>query len=171
MPENGSKAHECVPSRIRVSSATEGVRELLRKEEVTESMSVFKTLSPKKEKEFRKWARDNYKPGDPVSSFWHPSVQEECRIINAEAEKGPSMKCKHCGKEIVPGDDWGTWCHDDPANYFTQCDEGNSENIATPPEEFDAAIKNLMAVYGIPFGVGKNGFKPEFGFRAVYADV
>lgn len=46
---------------------------------------MFRTLDANEEKAFRKWARENYKVGAPVSEIWHPSVQDECRLMNNEA--------------------------------------------------------------------------------------
>ena len=45
---------------------------------------MFKNLSPDEEKEFRKWARENYCPLDPIQGVWHPVVQDECAKINSE---------------------------------------------------------------------------------------
>jgi len=47
---------------------------------------LFRPLSPKEEKEFRQDARDNHKPGAEINENWHPVYQDECRIINHEAE-------------------------------------------------------------------------------------
>lgn len=44
----------------------------------------FKQLDSEEEKTFRKWARDNYKVGEPISGVWHPAVQDECVKINTE---------------------------------------------------------------------------------------
>ena len=44
----------------------------------------FRILSRKQEASFRKWARDNYKPGDPINPLWHPVVRDECWIMNTE---------------------------------------------------------------------------------------
>ena len=35
-------------------------------------------LDEKEAKPLRKWARDNYHPGDPIDDNWHPAVQVEC---------------------------------------------------------------------------------------------
>jgi len=44
----------------------------------------FRELSKKEEKQFRKWARDNYVPNTPIQGIWHPVVQDECVRINKE---------------------------------------------------------------------------------------
>jgi len=44
----------------------------------------FKQLSSEEESEFRKWARDNYKPFSDISGVWHPVVQDECKKMNEE---------------------------------------------------------------------------------------
>jgi hypothetical protein len=41
-------------------------------------------LTPEKETEYRQWARDNYKPGQPINGTWHPVKQDECVKINFE---------------------------------------------------------------------------------------
>ena len=47
-------------------------------------MKLFRELTSEEEKEFRKWARDNYKPLQPIEGFWHPVIQDECVKINKE---------------------------------------------------------------------------------------
>ncbi|MBM84698.1 MAG: hypothetical protein CMM47_01575 [Rhodospirillaceae bacterium] len=48
--------------------------------------TLFRELSKEEEKPFRQWARENYKPMSPISSVWHPIVQEECERMNVERE-------------------------------------------------------------------------------------
>ena len=38
-------------------------------------------------KEFREWARENWRPGDPVDPVWHPVVRDECRTMLEEARR------------------------------------------------------------------------------------
>lgn len=45
-------------------------------------MTLFKTLTPEEETEFRQWAHDNYKAFDPIPGIWHPIVVQECAKIN-----------------------------------------------------------------------------------------
>jgi hypothetical protein len=52
-------------------------------------MKMFRSLESQEEQEFRKWARDNYKPFDPIKGIWHPIVQEECVKMNKEAAEYP----------------------------------------------------------------------------------
>jgi hypothetical protein len=47
-------------------------------------MELFRELDTKEEKEFREWARNNYKKFDTIKGVWHPVVQDECVKINAE---------------------------------------------------------------------------------------
>ncbi len=49
-------------------------------------MDVFRKLSVSEEAEFRKWARENYRLGEPISGIWHPAVQDECAKMNAGAK-------------------------------------------------------------------------------------
>lgn len=44
----------------------------------------FRQLSSEEEKDFRKWARDNYKAFSDISGAWHPVVQDECKKMNEE---------------------------------------------------------------------------------------
>ena len=48
-------------------------------------MNLFKTLSDEEQKEYRKWARENYVVYEPIKGIWHPIAQEECVRMNAEA--------------------------------------------------------------------------------------
>ena len=45
---------------------------------------MFRELTPEEEIKFRQWARDNYKPGSEIKSFWHPVVRQECAKMNKE---------------------------------------------------------------------------------------
>ena len=45
---------------------------------------MFRQLSTEEESDFRAWARENYKPGEPIKGIWHPIIQEECVCINRE---------------------------------------------------------------------------------------
>lgn len=47
-------------------------------------MNMFRELSPEEEKQFRQWARDNYKPFTEIKGIWHPVVQDECVKITKE---------------------------------------------------------------------------------------
>jgi hypothetical protein len=46
--------------------------------------ALFKTITEDEKPAFRQWARDNYKPFDPIPPIWHPTTQTECRKINEE---------------------------------------------------------------------------------------
>ena len=47
--------------------------------------SLFRTLSPEEEREFRQWARENYSLLEEIKEIWHPVVQNECQRMNAES--------------------------------------------------------------------------------------
>jgi hypothetical protein len=47
-------------------------------------MSLFRTLNDVEEQQFRKWARQNYKPMEQINGCWHPITQAECVKMNAE---------------------------------------------------------------------------------------
>ena len=59
-------------------------------------MSLFRKLLPEEEKRFRQWARENYRPLDPINGVWHPVVQDECRRMN---------ECDGCRQQVYGG----TW--------------------------------------------------------------
>ena len=48
---------------------------------------LFRQLEPEETEDFKKWARDNYKIGEPISGVWHPYTQLECVVMNAEGEQ------------------------------------------------------------------------------------
>lgn len=51
------------------------------------TMQLFRTdISPEEEQEFRQWARENYTPFEMITGLWHPIIQDECRIMNQEAD-------------------------------------------------------------------------------------
>ena len=47
-------------------------------------MNLFKILSNEEQKEYRKWARENYTVYEPIKGLWHPIVQDECVKMNVE---------------------------------------------------------------------------------------
>ncbi len=53
-------------------------------QEVGKVPTLFRSLSPDEEKDFKQWARNNYVVGTPISGVWHIVVQEECVLINRE---------------------------------------------------------------------------------------
>ena len=44
-------------------------------------LNLHRELSEKEKAEFKKWANENWKVGDPISPVWHPSVVEECALM------------------------------------------------------------------------------------------
>lgn len=49
-------------------------------------MKLFRDLTPEQAEVFRKWARQHYQPFAPIDGIWHPVIQAECALINAEAD-------------------------------------------------------------------------------------
>ena len=45
---------------------------------------LFKKLENTEDLEFRQWARENYKPLDPIKGVWHPVIQDECKMMNEQ---------------------------------------------------------------------------------------
>lgn len=48
-------------------------------------MRMWKRSTAEDEKEYRKWARENYKPGTKINVLWHPVVRHECEAMNIDA--------------------------------------------------------------------------------------
>jgi hypothetical protein len=56
-------------------------------------MELHRTLSPEEEKEFRKWARENYVPGtSEISQVWHPVVIHEIGVMHLEKYERQKQK-------------------------------------------------------------------------------
>jgi hypothetical protein len=49
---------------------------------------LFRDLGADEADVFRRWARENYIPGQSISQIWHPVVQDECHLINGEQSNG-----------------------------------------------------------------------------------
>lgn len=49
-------------------------------------MKLFRELTNNEETKFRQWARANYVAWSPISGLWHPVIQDECQLINKEAD-------------------------------------------------------------------------------------
>ena len=47
-------------------------------------MNIWRELNKEEEKDFKKWARENYKIGEQVNEAYHPVVQQECDLMNRE---------------------------------------------------------------------------------------
>lgn len=45
---------------------------------------MFRELSEVEVEQFRQWARQNYKRGEPINRAFHPVVQAECHLMNRE---------------------------------------------------------------------------------------
>ncbi len=56
-----------------------------RKQEKADA-KLFRNLTSEEEKSFIRWARDNYKPGDPINSLWHPVARQEAECMNREIQ-------------------------------------------------------------------------------------
>jgi hypothetical protein len=82
-------------------------------------INIFKTLTPTEEVEFRKWARDNFKPGYTIRTVWHPIVKAECHMMN--------MECS-------PFERWNLGIESNPGSFqqtifeaYRIADQGNQE--------------------------------------------
>lgn len=50
-------------------------------------MNLFKQLTEQEVIEFKQWARDNYEPLTEINGLWHPVIQQECKVMNEEADE------------------------------------------------------------------------------------
>ena len=48
------------------------------------SQMLFRKLEYGEDLEYRQWARENYKPLDPIKGVWHPVIQDECKMMNEQ---------------------------------------------------------------------------------------
>ena len=55
-----------------------------KKQALLTDVALFKKLEKAEDLEFRQWARDNYKPLDPIKGVWHPVIQDECKMMNEQ---------------------------------------------------------------------------------------
>ena len=46
---------------------------------------IFRKLNKEDEVKFRKWARKYHTPFSQVNDLWHPTVRDECKVIDEEA--------------------------------------------------------------------------------------
>ena len=104
--DNLSDLDEDLTTAILEELAEEGIEKA---EEA--GVPFFRDLEPDEESEFRKWARENYQPGEEIKSVWHPLVRAECDKINEEADAGPRVKIvqfsevqNHPTKSLSPSD-------------------------------------------------------------------
>jgi hypothetical protein len=51
---------------------------------------MFRNLTTDEVENFRRWARENYRPGDMISPYWHPVTRMECIRINSECVLPPA---------------------------------------------------------------------------------
>lgn len=54
-------------------------------------MELFRKLSDVEVADFKRWAREHYTPLTPINGVWHPVVQQECTVMNAEAGSNVSL--------------------------------------------------------------------------------
>jgi len=54
---------------------------------ICDKFSIHRKLDEKEEKEFRQWARNNYKVGDEIPVLWHPVTVNECKKMNKESKE------------------------------------------------------------------------------------
>jgi hypothetical protein len=47
-------------------------------------MNLHRTLTPEEEKDFRRWARKNYKVGENINATYHPVVIHEIGLMTME---------------------------------------------------------------------------------------
>jgi len=62
---------------------------------------MFRELNEEEEKEFKKWARENYVLGEKVNEAYHPVVQQECDLMNRERASTDCPYCQGTGKRDI----------------------------------------------------------------------
>ena len=68
---------------------------------------MFRKLNDEEKQKFRRWARENYKPGDQISPSWHPVNQTECAEKVEEAHTTSyCADCPRCGEKKLHAVDW-----------------------------------------------------------------
>ena len=96
------------------------------------NLKLFKELTPEEEIEFRLWARNNWKAGDPLVSVWHPKVIEECgRILDEYIRKNTK-------KHINPGNLNWSFVYKDQAVALE-----SSSDIISEEEQYEMAIEHF----------------------------
>ena len=50
-------------------------------------MNLHKELTEDEIKVFKQWARDNWRPGEPINLIWHPVIVEECKLMHYQKGK------------------------------------------------------------------------------------
>jgi hypothetical protein len=96
-------------------------------------VNLFKTLTEEEQAEFRVWARENYKRGEPISGVWHPVVQAECVRMNAEGG----------GAEI--GEDIPLLLSENEGRFLVGISRGRPiPRFQTPPELAELERKGLV---------------------------
>jgi hypothetical protein len=55
-------------------------------------MSLFKSLTPEEESQYRTWAINHYAPFDDIKGTWHPTIQAECVEINRRHGTTPEQR-------------------------------------------------------------------------------
>lgn len=98
-------------------------------------MKLFRELSEDEKAEFRAWARENYKRGEPISGIWHPEAQAECVRMNAEGG----------GAEIVK--DTPPPLSENEGRFLVGIARGRPiPRFQTPPELAELERKGLVAL-------------------------
>jgi uncharacterized protein YukE len=54
--------------------------------------SFFRQLSADEEQLFRRWARQNWKPGQEINPVWHPVIRDEITKIQEETKQVTQVK-------------------------------------------------------------------------------
>lgn len=71
-------------------------------------------LTEKEHQENREWARQHYRPGQPINAYWHPSVIAECLTINEEYTDPLITRQQHAADEAALADLICDICDCDP---------------------------------------------------------
>jgi len=133
-------------------------------------MEMFRKLGAKEEKEFRQWARDNYKPFSEIKGVWHPVIQDECVKINKKAGKNVTGFINP-KKGKNRGDKMSSKLNKYKVLYALPRDS-KQHQITVKADGFIAAkheaVKRIKGAMGIVYGITlieENGEKVEYPKR------
>jgi hypothetical protein len=121
-------------------------------------MNMFRDLSETEIAEFKKWARDNYKPGDPIEKIWHPVIQAEAEEMNAEVQRKREQDRQKI-KEVVQSVDDVSAEFSGAIVLYTSFSGSLARSRALSPAEKEIVFKSTDASFRNKI----KGSKPLFG--------
>ena len=96
-------------------------------------LNLHRELSEKEKADFKKWAQDNWKVGDPISPVWHPSVVEECALMLDTHVREHTRSISLHNSEVIPNN----YAYKD----MTVGLDISAENELSEEEQYEIAIE------------------------------